>query len=60
MADAARAAGFPGEIAEVADAAAAGPVLADRLHPGDSVLLKASRGVGMEETLRAWRSCKGQ
>ena len=55
IADAARASGFPGETALVADSAAAGPVLAERLRPGDCVLLKASRGVEMEKALQAWR-----
>jgi UDP-N-acetylmuramoyl-tripeptide--D-alanyl-D-alanine ligase len=36
------------------DAAAAGEVLAERMAPGEAVLLKASRGVKMEEATRVW------
>ncbi len=49
LVEAARAAGFPADrIVCVPDAAAAVPALRERLKKGDAVLLKASRGVGLE------------
>ena len=39
---------FDGEVHLVADAAEAAAVAADLLAPGDAVLVKASRGVGLE------------
>ncbi len=53
--DAARAKGFAGETLQVADAEAAGRVLAGLLRPGDNVLLKASHGVALEKVLPAYR-----
>ncbi len=54
MAAAACRAGFTGEIVRVADASAAGALLAKRARPGDRVLLKASRGVALERALTVW------
>jgi UDP-N-acetylmuramoyl-tripeptide--D-alanyl-D-alanine ligase len=58
IADGARAAGMPGDaVVEVADRDSALVHLLSELRPGDSVLLKASRGVALdllvEELLRA-------
>lgn len=57
LAAAALKAGFRGEIVRVADAAAAGALLAERARPGDRVLLKASRGVALERALSVWEEC---
>jgi UDP-N-acetylmuramoyl-tripeptide--D-alanyl-D-alanine ligase len=50
--------GFPREHRSVADADHAGPELAAMLHEGDTVLVKGSRGVGLERVLadldQAW------
>ena len=51
LAEGARAAGA--EVAEVETAAAAVDVLAPRLRPGDAVLVKASRVVGLERVAAA-------
>jgi len=45
--------GYPGEIHTVPDAAAAAALLASLLRPGDTVLVKGSRGVGLELVGRA-------
>jgi UDP-N-acetylmuramyl pentapeptide synthase len=42
---------FTGESRSVADAGEAAPVLAVMLRDGDTVLLKGSRGVGLERIL---------
>ena len=39
---------YRGEIHAVADAAEAAAILPDLLQPGDTVLVKGSRGVGLE------------
>jgi UDP-N-acetylmuramoyl-tripeptide--D-alanyl-D-alanine ligase len=59
LAAAAERQGFKGEVARVEDAAAAGVLLAARARPGDRVLLKASRGVGLERALERWREQAG-
>ncbi len=41
------------EVVWVADALEAGQVLNQRLSPGDRILLKASRGIGLEKVLQA-------
>ena len=41
-------AGYTGELIAVPDGAAALTVLADRLQPGDVVLVKASRAAGLQ------------
>ncbi|MFO8075485.1 MAG: UDP-N-acetylmuramoyl-tripeptide--D-alanyl-D-alanine ligase [Actinomycetota bacterium] len=48
IAEGARQAGFGGVLEEVADAEEAGARLAALLGPGDAVLVKASRSVGLE------------
>ncbi len=53
IADEAVRCGFGGWIRCVPDAAAAGAVLAAETRPGDSLLLKASRGIGLERALGA-------
>jgi len=55
MADAAAAHGFAGQVLRVSDAAAAGGALARLARRGDWVLLKASRGVALEQAMKAWR-----
>ncbi|MGI6495610.1 MAG: UDP-N-acetylmuramoyl-tripeptide--D-alanyl-D-alanine ligase [Kiritimatiellia bacterium] len=54
-ADEARIRGFRGAILSVPTAAEAGPILRSRLAPGDALLLKASRGIGLEIILDALR-----
>ena len=56
IADEARAAGFQGEIWRAANADAAGAVLARSLRSGETVLLKASRGVALERVLEPLRA----
>ncbi len=55
IADAAIQQGFAGILVRVADAAAAGDALAELAATGDWVLLKASRGVHLEQALERWR-----
>jgi UDP-N-acetylmuramoyl-tripeptide--D-alanyl-D-alanine ligase len=45
--------GFTGDVERVADAAEAAEVVPGLLRPGDAVLVKASRGVGLELVCRA-------
>ena len=59
IADAAVRQGFGGTLVRVADAAAAGDVLASLAVPGDWVLLKASRGVHLEQAAERWRQRAG-
>jgi UDP-N-acetylmuramoyl-tripeptide--D-alanyl-D-alanine ligase len=49
-------AGFAGESYEAPDAQAAGELLAGLLQEGDTVLVKASRGVGLEHALDPLRN----
>jgi UDP-N-acetylmuramoyl-tripeptide--D-alanyl-D-alanine ligase len=49
-------AGHAGAVHAVADAAAAAEVVPGLLEPGDTVLVKASRGVGLEVVARALRA----
>jgi UDP-N-acetylmuramyl pentapeptide synthase len=44
---------FDGEMYPVADAEEAASLLPELLAPGDAVLVKASRGVGLEVVCRA-------
>jgi UDP-N-acetylmuramoyl-tripeptide--D-alanyl-D-alanine ligase len=44
----------------VPDAAAAADLLADALEPGDTVLVKGSRGVGLERVVEALRGAVGE
>ena len=48
-------AGFGGAVAELPDAAAAAAAVPGLIEPGDTVLLKASRGVGLERVAVALR-----
>lgn len=54
IADGAVEAGFRGSVLMAPDAAEAGKLLAEVASSGDTVLLKASRGVGLEHALDAW------
>jgi UDP-N-acetylmuramoyl-tripeptide--D-alanyl-D-alanine ligase len=57
---AAMADGFDGEVYQVADAAEAAALTAELLLPGDVILVKASRGVGLElvcDALGAGATC---
>jgi UDP-N-acetylmuramoyl-tripeptide--D-alanyl-D-alanine ligase len=49
-------AGHAGAVHAVADAAAAAELVPGLLEPGDTVLVKASRGVGLEVVARALRA----
>jgi UDP-N-acetylmuramoyl-tripeptide--D-alanyl-D-alanine ligase len=51
---------FGGEAHSVADAAAAASLAHDLLRPGDLVLVKASRGIGLEAVAEALRRSDGQ
>ena len=53
IATGARAAGFPGTIEVVEDAAEAATTVASMVEAGDAVLVKASRGVGLEKVVDA-------
>jgi UDP-N-acetylmuramyl pentapeptide synthase len=44
---------FGGEVYSVADAAEAAALLPELLEPGDTVLVKASRGIGLEVVTEA-------
>jgi UDP-N-acetylmuramoyl-tripeptide--D-alanyl-D-alanine ligase len=50
---------FDGELRSVPDAAAAAEVVPELLGPGDVVLIKGSRGVGLELVCRALRNGSG-
>jgi UDP-N-acetylmuramoyl-tripeptide--D-alanyl-D-alanine ligase len=52
----AMASGFPGDVRSVTDAAEAAGLVPDLLRPGDVVLVKASRRVGLELVCRALES----
>jgi UDP-N-acetylmuramoyl-tripeptide--D-alanyl-D-alanine ligase len=49
-------AGFAGESHAVSDAEAAGELLVELVRQGDTVLVKGSRGVGLERTIERFRS----
>jgi UDP-N-acetylmuramoyl-tripeptide--D-alanyl-D-alanine ligase len=51
--------GFPGEVHSVADAAEAAGLVPGLLRPGDAVLVKGSRAVGLELVCRALESANG-
>jgi UDP-N-acetylmuramoyl-tripeptide--D-alanyl-D-alanine ligase len=53
LAGARRAGGTAPKDVEVADAVAAVAAVADLVHPGDAVLVKASRAVGLERVAAA-------
>lgn len=57
MVDAAKSAGV--EALFLPSAEEAGEWLAREVHPGDSVLLKASRGVKLEAALEIWKARRG-
>jgi UDP-N-acetylmuramoyl-tripeptide--D-alanyl-D-alanine ligase len=50
---------FAGEAHSVNDAQAAGELLEGLLREGDTVLVKGSRGVGLERVAQMLRSCRG-
>jgi UDP-N-acetylmuramoyl-tripeptide--D-alanyl-D-alanine ligase len=50
---------FDGEAHSVPDAAAAASLARDLLRPGDLVLVKASRGIGLEAVAEALRGADG-
>ncbi|MCW3067628.1 MAG: UDP-N-acetylmuramoyl-tripeptide--D-alanyl-D-alanine ligase [Solirubrobacterales bacterium] len=54
------AAGFPGESHQAADAAAAAELLGGLLLERDTVLVKGSRGVGLERAVAALRAAGGR
>ncbi len=60
LAAGARAAGARFPVLECASHAAAAQALAGRVRPGDAVLLKASRGMKLEEVLVAFRIAKSE
>jgi UDP-N-acetylmuramoyl-tripeptide--D-alanyl-D-alanine ligase len=51
---------FPGETHAVSDAAAAAQLLPDLLAPSDTVLVKGSRGVGLEQVLVGLAARQGE
>jgi UDP-N-acetylmuramyl pentapeptide synthase len=53
------AATFDGESVEVADAEAAAQIAGELIEPGDTVLIKASRGVGLEVVAERLRDTVG-
>jgi UDP-N-acetylmuramoyl-tripeptide--D-alanyl-D-alanine ligase len=57
MVEAAQSAGVQADF--VASAEEAGDWLAKNVHPGDAVLLKASRGVKLEKALEKWKEAIG-
>ena len=50
---------YGGEMHAVADAAAATALAAELVRPGDTVLVKASRGVGLEAVTAGMRAAAG-
>jgi UDP-N-acetylmuramoyl-tripeptide--D-alanyl-D-alanine ligase len=54
------AAGFDGELHAVGDAAAAAVLAGELARPGDTVLVKASRGVGLEVVCAAIRAATAE
>ncbi len=61
LAEGARAAGLaPGRVLEVSDAASALEALRPRLRDGDVVLVKASRGIGLDVLVDALRRERGE
>ena len=50
---------YGGEMHAVADAAAAAELAAELVRPGDTVLVKASRGVGLETVSEGLRAAAG-
>ena len=61
LAEGARDAGLaPGRVLQVADAASALEALRPRLRDGDVVLVKASRGIGLDVLVDALRSERGE
>ena len=50
---------FTGPVRAVEDAAEAAALVPDLLHPGDVVLVKGSRGVGLELVCRSLRNGDG-
>jgi UDP-N-acetylmuramyl pentapeptide synthase len=50
---------YGGEMHAVADAAAAAALVAEVVSPGDTVLVKASRGVGLEAVAEGMRAAAG-
>ena len=52
--------GFDGELHAVGDAAAAQALARELVRPGDTVLVKASRGVGLELVSAGLRAAAGQ
>ncbi len=51
---------FPGEARSVADAAEAATLVPGLLRPGDVVLVKGSRAVGLELVCRALEAVNGE
>ena len=61
LAEGARDAGLaPGRVLQVSDAASALEALRPRLRDGDVVLVKASRGIGLDVLVDALRSERGE
>jgi UDP-N-acetylmuramyl pentapeptide synthase len=51
--------GFPGDVRSVTNATEAAGLVPDLLRPGDVVLVKGSRAVGLELVCRALESVNG-